>query len=61
MSIKGIIIFLLVTTVLVLGVLSIVFLASAALHGAYILPVLCLGFMFLFFYGISVLNKDHTA
>ncbi|MDQ6904183.1 MAG: hypothetical protein M3139_14375 [Bacteroidota bacterium] len=61
MSIKGIIIFLLVTTIAILGVLSIVFLASAALHGAYILPVVCLGFLFLFFYGVSFLNKDHKV
>jgi len=42
-------------------ILLIVFLASAAIFGSFILPVICIVSLVLFFYGVSALNKKQEA
>lgn len=59
MSLKGFIIFLLVLISIVLVISSLVLLTSAALYGAWILPLLCVGCLFVFLFGVSFLNKDN--
>jgi hypothetical protein len=58
MSLKGFIIFLLVLIAIVLVILSLVLLTSAAIYGAWILPLLCVGCLLVFFFGVSFINKD---
>ena len=59
MSLKGVIVFLLSISVIVLVISLFVLLASAALYGALILPILCVGFMLFFFFATTFLNKDN--
>jgi hypothetical protein len=58
MSLKNILIFLLALAALAMVISLFVFLASAAIYGGLLLPVLCVGFMLLFFWGVSFVNKD---
>ena len=43
------------------GILLIIFLASAAMFGSMFLTIGCIGAVFVFFYCISVLNRNHET
>ncbi|KAA9040884.1 hypothetical protein FW778_02260 [Ginsengibacter hankyongi] len=53
--------YLLITLLVLIGITCavslVIFLASAAIFGSFLLPLICIGSLVLFFYAVTALNK----
>ena len=61
MFLRYLLVFLLTLVGISCALALIIFLASAAIYGDLILPIVCVGTLALFFYGLKVLDKEQEV